>query len=135
MRWGFDNAAIGIGDLLVYGLFVLAAYKGYGPAAARLATGVVLVFGAAAPALVPLLIDYVDARTDTLVPAQFWFGPAAFLTWVLLRWRHGRERTMREFLESGDVVRPRIRAPEEPSDVGGRVHADGEGPARVGLRG
>jgi hypothetical protein len=106
MRWGFDNAAIGIGDLLVYGLFVLAAYKGYGPAAARLATAVVLVFGAAAPALVPLLVDYVDARTDTLVPAQFWFGPAAFLTWVWLRSRHGRERTVREFLDSEDVVRP-----------------------------
>jgi hypothetical protein len=135
MRWGFDNAAIGIGDLLVYGLFVLAAYKGYGRAAARLATGVVLVFGAAAPALVPLLIDYVDARTDTLVPAQFWFGPAAFVTWAWLRHRHGRERTVREFLESGDVVRPRVRsAPEAPIDEGGRVPTDGEGLAPVGLR-
>src|SRR4051794_40949745 len=104
MRWGFDNAAIGIGDLVVYGLYVLTAYKGYGRAAGRLATGVVLVFGAVAPALVPLLISYVDARTDTLVPAQFWFGPAAFVTWLWLRHRHGRERTVREFLQSADVA-------------------------------
>src|SRR4051812_31599738 len=117
MRWGFDNAAIGIGDLLVYGLFVLAAYKGYGRAAGRLATAVVVVFGALTPAVVPLVISYVDARTDTLVPAQFWFGPAAFLTWVWLRSRHGRERTVREFLASGDVVpAPGISAAAAPSE-------------------
>jgi hypothetical protein len=127
MRWGFDNAAIGIGDLLVYGLFVLAAYKGYGPAAARLATAVVLVFGAAAPALVPLLVDYVDARTDTLVPAQFWFGPAAFLTWVWLRYRHGRERTVREFLDSDDVARPRAPAPDDPAEGAAGPDRDGTG--------
>src|SRR3954466_3743400 len=114
MRWGFDNAAIGIGDLLVYGLFVLTAYKGYGPAAARLATGVVLVFGAAAPALVPLLVDYVDALPDTLVPAQFWFRPAAFLTWVWVRYRHGRVGIVREFVESGDVVGRGVRGLEVP---------------------
>lgn len=109
-RWSFDNAAIGIGDLLVYGLFVLAAFKGYGRRAGQLAATVVLVFGAAVPALVPLLISYVDARTDTLVPAQFWFGPAAFLTYLWLRRRHGVERTMREFVASDDVV----RRPEPP---------------------
>src|SRR3954454_7462106 len=129
MRWGFDNAAIGIGDLLVYGLFVLTAYKGYGPAAARLATGVVLVFGAAAPALVPLLVDYVDARTDTLVPAQFWFGPAAFLTWVWLRSRHGRERTVREFLASPDVVRPVPPAHDTVAEPSGLPAEDAALPA------
>jgi hypothetical protein len=29
-RLGFDNAAVGIGDLLVYGLYVNAALKAYG---------------------------------------------------------------------------------------------------------
>lgn len=104
MRWGFDNAAIGLGDLLVYGLFVVAAYKGYGRRAARLAMGVVVLFGAVVPSLVPLLISYVDARTDTLVPAQFWFGPAAFLTYRYLRRRYGRERTMKEFWAGGNVL-------------------------------
>ena len=49
------------------------------------------------PALVPLLINYVDARTDVLVPAQAWFGPAALLGYLWLRRRYGRERTMKEF--------------------------------------
>jgi hypothetical protein len=111
MRFGFDNAAIGIGDLLVYGLFVLTVAKGYGRVAGRVATGVVVFFGAVVPAGVPLLIDYVNARTDTLVPAQFWFGPAAFVTWLWLRHRYGRERTMREFLAGDDVAPVSIGAP------------------------
>jgi hypothetical protein len=106
MRWHFDNAAIGLGDLLVYSSFLLAAYKAYGRRAGRLALAVVVVFGAALPSLAPLLIDYVDPRTDTLVPAQTWFGPAALLTYRWLRRRHGEERTMQEFLAGDDVVRP-----------------------------
>jgi len=97
MRWGFDNAAIGLGDLLVYGLFTLTAYKGYGRRAASLAVAVVVVFGAVLPGLVPLVVNYVDSRTDTLVPAQVWFGPAAFATYVWLRRTRGPERTMRQF--------------------------------------
>lgn len=97
MRWGFDNAAIGLGDLLVYALFTLTAYKGYGRRAARLAVAVVVLFGAVLPALVPLLVNYVDSRTDTLVPAQVEFGPAAFATYVWLRRTRGPERTMRQF--------------------------------------
>jgi hypothetical protein len=107
MRWGMDNATVGLGDLLVYALFLLGAYKAYGRAAGRVAMGVVVLFGAVVPALVPLLINYIDSRTDTLVPVQTWFGPAAFLTYRWLRRRYGRERTMQEFLASDDVVRPR----------------------------
>lgn len=106
MRWSFDNAAVGIGDLLVYALFAVAAFKAYGRAAARVAIIVTVIFGSAVPALVPLVIDYVDARTDTLVPAQAWFGPAAFLTYRLLRRKYGRERTTQEFLASADVKNP-----------------------------
>src|SRR3954462_3805575 len=51
MRWGFDNAAVGLGDLLVYGLFVTAALKAYGRTAARVAVALVVVFGAAVPSL------------------------------------------------------------------------------------
>ena len=43
MRWGFDNAAIGLGDLLVYALFVLAAFKAYGRRAGQIALAVVVV--------------------------------------------------------------------------------------------
>lgn len=118
MRWGLDNAAVGLGDLLVYGLFILTAYKAYGRRAARTAFGVILLFGAAVPSLVPLIINYVDSRSDTLVPAQAWFGPAAYLTYRWMRHRYGPERTMRQFLASTDVVQPRAVAttaePEPP---------------------
>jgi len=130
MRFGFDNAAIGIGDLLVYGLFVLAAAKGYGRRAGRVAVAVVVFFGAVVPAGVPLLIDYVNARTDTLVPAQFWFGPAAFGTWLWLRHRYGRERTMREFLAGEDVGGRSSAAPRPPA-VGSSAAGSGGHPDRA----
>lgn len=115
MRWSFDNAAIGIGDLLVYALFVLAAFKAYGRQAARITMAVVVVFGAVVPALVPLIINYIDPRTDTLVPAQAWFGPVAFLVYRLLRRRYGRERTTREFLASADVITRGDAVPTSPA--------------------
>jgi hypothetical protein len=105
MRWGFDNATLGLGDLLVYGLYVTAALKAYGRTAARLAVGLVVTFGAMVPSLVPLVINYVDARTDTLVPAQAWFGPVALLGYWWMRRRYGTERTTAQFLASDDVVR------------------------------
>jgi hypothetical protein len=115
MRWGFDNASIGLGDLFVYGLFMAASFKAYGRRAARLAFAVIVVCGAVLPAAVPLLINYVDARTDVLVPAQAWFGPAAFLAYVWMRRRYGPERTMREFLASPDVRTPATASTAAPS--------------------
>jgi hypothetical protein len=112
-RLGFDNAAIGIGDLLVYGLYVNAALKAYGRRAMRFALGLVVVFGAVLPSLVPLLIDYVDARTDVLVPAQAWFGPPALLGYLWLRHRYGRERTVKEFWASPDYAGRRGPAPAQ----------------------
>jgi hypothetical protein len=110
MRVYFDNTAVGIGDLLVYGVFVAAALKAYGRPAARLALGLVVVFGAVVPALVPLVIDFVDpTTTDVLVPAQAWFGPAAFLGYRWLLRTHGRERTTAEFLASSDFLGRRRR--------------------------
>lgn len=116
-RLGFDNSSIGLGDLLVYALFATAAFKAYGRSAARFAMGLIIVFGVAMPALTPLLINSIDARADVLVPAQTWFGPFAFLGYLWLRRRYGRERTMREFLAGNDIVRPRAdRAPRrEPA--------------------
>jgi hypothetical protein len=102
MRFGIDNFAIGIGDLLIFSLFAVAAYKAYGPRAARQAFGLIVVFGAFVPSLVPLLVNFVDARTDVLVPAQAFFGPAAFLCYRWMRHRYGRERTMAEYLASAD---------------------------------
>lgn len=107
MRVGLYNATIGLGDLLVYALFLLAAFKAYGRVAGRIAMVLIVVFGAAAPSVAPLLLDsFLTARTDLVVPAQTLFGPAAFVTYLWLRRRYGQERTMQEFLASSDVVRP-----------------------------
>ncbi|TCO62215.1 hypothetical protein [Actinocrispum wychmicini] len=111
MRIGFDEAIVGLGDLLVYGLFTAAALKAYGWPAVRLALVLVVVFGAAMPALSSLLIDYIDARADIVIPAQTWFGPAAYIGYRWLRHRYGPERTMREFLASRTVVPDLVAVP------------------------
>ena len=114
-RLGLYNAALGLGDLLVYSMFVVAVYKAYGSLATKIATAVVVVFGAVAPALAPLAFRVlIDARTDLVVPAQVAFGPAAFLCALWLRRRFGPERTMVEFLAAEDRTRRRraVLAPE-----------------------
>jgi hypothetical protein len=99
MRWGVFNVDIGLGDLLVYSLFVIAARKAYGPPAARLALAVVAVFGAVAPSVAPLVIDAVTrGNGNAVTPAQIFFGPPALLTYLWLRRRYGRERTFGEYL-------------------------------------
>jgi hypothetical protein len=118
MRMGLYNASIGLGDLLVYTLFLLAAFKAYGRVAGRLAFALVILFGAIAPALVPLLItDFLDSRTDLVVPAQTLFGPAAFIAYRWMRRHYGAERTMAEFLASDDVVHPTPAADPVPVPV------------------
>lgn len=115
-RLGIFNFTIGLGDLLVYALYVSVAFKAYGRQAARIALVLVAIFGAIAPALAPLLVDFLDARTDIIVPAQTFFGPAAFAGYVWMRRRWGRERTMQEFLASSDVKRP--STPDAVLEVG-----------------
>jgi hypothetical protein len=100
MRFGIDNYAVGLGDLLAYSLFLLAAYKAYGPKAARIAFGVIVAMGAVTTAFIPFLINFFDARLDLVVPAQAFFGPAAFVSYLWMRRRYGRERTMAEYLAS-----------------------------------
>jgi hypothetical protein len=122
MRFGIDNFAIGIGDLLIFALFAVATYKAYGRPAARLALGLIVVFGALVPSLVPLVINFVDARTDILVPAQAFFGPAAFLCYLWMRHHYGRERTMAEYRasaagEASTVVPAQPATAPEPASV------------------
>jgi hypothetical protein len=113
MRFGVDNYAIGIGDMLIYALFAVAAYKAYGRQAARIALGLIVIFGVCVPSLAPVLIYFVDARGDTVVPSQAFFGPAAFLCYVWFRRRYGRERTMAEYRASTDLV-PGTTTPAQP---------------------
>lgn len=114
IRGGVNNYGIGIGDLLFYALFVVASYKAYGKAAARLAFGVMVVFGAAAPSLFPLIHDLVDFRNDVVIPSQLFFAPAAFLCYLWMRHRYGRERTMAEYRASADGTVP-AAVPAQPA--------------------
>jgi hypothetical protein len=105
MTIGPYNANIGIGDLLVYATFAIAAYKAYGRSAARLAIALVAAFGAALPALTPLLTSaFTRGTINIAVPAQTWFGPAALLGYLWLRRHNGPERTTAEFLASPDAL-------------------------------
>jgi len=118
MRLGYDEAIVGLGDLLVYAGFTIAAVKAYGRPGLRLALSLVLVFGAVMPTLSGLLFNYVDSRLDVVIPAQTWFGPAAVVGYLWLRRRYGRERTMKEYLASVDAQRR--AAPSAPAIPGPR---------------
>jgi hypothetical protein len=121
-RFGVNNYGIGIGDLLFYALFTVAAYKAYGWAAARLVLGVTVVFGAAAPSLFPLLFELIDFRNDILIPSQVFFAPAAFLCYLWMKHRYGRERTMAEYRASTSSALP---------EAGGAQPAPARQPASV----
>jgi len=121
MRFNVNNYGIGIGDLLFYALFVIASYKAYGRAAARVALAVMVFFGAAAPSFFPLVVTLIDFRNDILIPSQLFFAPAAFICYLWMKHRYGRERTMAEYWASTDAaagpasVQQRDPAPEPAS--------------------
>jgi hypothetical protein len=116
MRFGIDNYGIGLGDLLVYSLFLVASYKAYGPKAARIAFGLILLLGALATAFIPFLLNFFDQELDLLIPSQALFGPAAFLCYLWMKHKWGRERTMAEYLASPDAqVRPTVPATLAPA--------------------
>ena len=103
MRSTLLGANIGIGDLLIYGLFTVAAYKAYSRIGAAVAMVTVTVFGAVLPATAPLLIaSVIRGGSNVVVPAQTFFGPAALLIYLWLH-KRGPERTMAQFLASTDV--------------------------------
>jgi hypothetical protein len=102
MRFGYEDYAIGLGDLLIYSLFFVAAYKAYGARAAAIAAGVIVVMGGLVTAYIPFLFNFTNANLDVLIPAQSLFGPFAFGTYLWMKRHYGRERTMAEYLASRD---------------------------------
>jgi len=92
----------------VYALLVLTAFKAYGRRAGQIALAVVVAFGAVVPAFVPLLINYGRLATDTLVPAQAWFGPAAYITYRIMRSPLRPGADDERFEASPDVVHPHV---------------------------
>ncbi|MFJ3856021.1 hypothetical protein ACIPRL_07325 [Streptomyces sp. NPDC090085] len=96
LRIGEDlGAVVGMGDLLAYALFTTTAYKAYGRAGLRTGIALVLLFGALAPVGALHLVGALTGEAPALVPAQVFFGPAAFVGYRLLR-RRGPERRMRD---------------------------------------
>ncbi|MEV3853264.1 hypothetical protein AB0J38_02945 [Streptomyces sp. NPDC050095] len=103
IRIGDLGAVVGMGDLLVYALYTTIAYKAYGRRGLATALVLVAVFGGLLPPLTPLLVESVTGDLPTLIPAQIFFGPAAFVGYLVLR-RTGPERRMAE-------VRPPVPVP------------------------
>ncbi|MFG2306668.1 hypothetical protein [Actinacidiphila glaucinigra] len=82
-----------MGNLLVYALFTTVAYKAYGRSGLTPALGLIAVFGALVPTLTPITVEALTGHLPEVVPAQIFFGPAAFFGYVVLR-RRGPERRM-----------------------------------------
>ncbi len=97
-RFEVFNAAIGIGDLLAFGVFCAAAYKAYGDRGLKVSLVFVALFGAIAPAATPLLLGaFTRGSLNVVVPVQTWFGPPAFLLYRWMRTHWGPERTTAQF--------------------------------------
>jgi len=115
MRFGIDNYGVGLGDLLVYSLFLTAAYKAYGRQAASIAFGLIVAVGVGVTAFVPFLANFIDAQLDLLIPSQAFFGPAAFLCYLWMKRRYGRERTMGEYLATHGAAPAAVPAQPAPA--------------------
>jgi len=82
---GGYNANVGLGDVLVFCLYITAAYKGFGRRGAVLSLVLITVFGAVAPSVTPLLVPGLFGTTAAaFVPVQTLFGPAAFAGYLWL---------------------------------------------------
>ncbi len=99
MGWisGSYSANLGIGDILIFALFTISAYKGFGRKGLFAAILTVGLFGAIMPSFSPLVIlPLVRGGVGITIPAQTFFGPFAVLTYYLLR-RSGPERSMAQW--------------------------------------
>ena len=107
---GGYNANVGLGDLLVFCLYITAAYKGFGRRGAALSLALIAVFGAVAPSVTPLLVPGLFGTTAAaFVPVQTLFGPAAFAGYLWL------SRTPHERGSVSRLTEQRARAARRPS--------------------
>jgi hypothetical protein len=97
------SANIGLGDLLVFSLFTIAAYKGFGKRGAIASFIIIGIFGALMPATSPLILTvFIRQNIGIAVPAQAFFGPAALVTYWLLS-RRSAERSMGQWISEQDA--------------------------------
>ena len=102
MGWisGPYSSNLGIGDILVFSLFIISAYKGFGRKGLFASVGVIILCGAILPSLSPLVIlPFVRGGIGITIPVQTFFGPFAVLTYYLLR-RGGPERSMAQWFQA-----------------------------------
>jgi len=98
------QANLGLGDILLYALYMIGAYKAYGRRGAVVMLPVIGVFGALLPGLSPLLVQhFVRQGIGIAVPAQLFFGPVAFAAYLWLR-RQGPERSTGEWFRVQDAA-------------------------------
>ncbi|MEV6103586.1 hypothetical protein AB0M28_02585 [Streptomyces sp. NPDC051940] len=98
IRIGDLGAFVGMGDLLVYALFTTVAYKAYGRTGLRTSLALVVLLGCVVTPLTPVVWEAFTGHLPSLVPAQIFFGPAAFVACRVLRAKAGEERRMVEVL-------------------------------------
>jgi hypothetical protein len=93
-RTGDAGLAIGLGDLLLAGVFPLVMRKAFGHAAARAA----LVIGVT---LIGVILALIQLRViDFSVPVMVVLGPLMVVQYRFWSGRHGRERTTFEYLKA-----------------------------------
>lgn len=99
MGWimGSYSSNLGIGDLLVFTLFTITAFKGFGRKGVLASLAIIAIFGAILPSLSPLMVQqFGRTGIGITIPVQTFFGPVALLTYYLLR-RTGPERSMAQW--------------------------------------
>lgn len=103
------NANVGLGDMLVFCMYSVAAYQGFGRRGALVSLFVIAVFGAVAPSVTPLLVPGLFGTTAAaFVPVMTVFGPAAFASYLWLS-RTARERSTAQW------IKERIALPSAPA--------------------
>lgn len=102
MGWiaGPYSSNLGIGDILIFALFTISAYKGFGRRGMFASVVTISLCGALLPSLSSLLIlPLVRGGIGITIPVQTFFGPFAVLTYYLLL-RSGPERSMARWLSA-----------------------------------
>jgi heme/copper-type cytochrome/quinol oxidase subunit 4 len=102
---GGRQANLGIGDILLYALVMVGAYKAYGRRAAWGVLPLIGIFGGLLPGLSPLAIQhFVREGIGIAVPAQVFFGPVAFAAYHWLHRHYGPERSTGEWFAVQDAA-------------------------------
>jgi hypothetical protein len=137
---GPNTQNIGLGDLLVFTLFVLAAYRGYGRRAALASVAAVIAFGCVAPIALSAVASALSTEGGFVIPVQTFFGPAAFMLYLWFAKRETVPRPGRKApapalstAPAATSLSPSRPAPERPASraASARARVESTVPARL----